>query len=96
MINFKNSEPIKVVAMKSSINSDEPDFLKNACDATRILSKRRQLFDVKERLAIEKANYEKRWMELEEKEREAQAKELLQSESVIKGRKSELARLTRR
>jgi hypothetical protein len=53
---------------------------------------------VKERLAIEKANYEKRCMELEEKERklEAQAKELLQSETVIKDRKSELTRLTRR
>lgn len=80
------------------MNHGEPDFLQNACDATRILSKRRQLFDVKERLAIEKANYEKRCMELEEKERklEAQAKELLQSETVIKDRKSELTRLTRR
>jgi hypothetical protein len=80
------------------MNHGEPDFLRNACDATRILSKRRQLFDVKERLAIEKANYEKRCMELEEKERklEAQAKELLQSETVIKDRKSELTRLTRR
>ena len=32
----------------------EPEFLKHACDATRILAKRRQLFDLKERYAKEK------------------------------------------
>ena len=32
----------------------EPEFLKHACDATRILAKRRQLIDLKERYAKEK------------------------------------------
>ena len=36
----------------------EPQFLQHAGDSTRILSKHRQLFDIKEKYAEEKAAYD--------------------------------------
>ena len=40
--------------------ADSPQFLEHACDATRILNKRRQLFDIKERFAAEKVKYDEK------------------------------------
>ncbi len=42
-------------------------FLENACNATRVLSKRRTLFDIKERFAVEKAKYDERCRVLEKR-----------------------------
>ncbi|KAL9189599.1 hypothetical protein ACHAXT_009274 [Thalassiosira profunda] len=46
----------------------EPTFLEHAGDATRLLAKRRELFDAKERLAAEKEKYEERCSSLDLKE----------------------------
>ena len=51
-------------------------FLENACDATRMLSKRRQLFDIKERFATEKGKYDEKCKILEQKEAEQSKRDL--------------------
>ena len=55
---------------------DEPKFLARACDATRILNKRRQLFDIKERYAAERAQYDERCKMLEQKDVELKKRDL--------------------
>lgn len=66
--------------MASEIIPSEPQeqlpFLENACDATRMLSKRRTLFDIKERFAAEKAKYDEHCKILEEKEAELTKRDL--------------------
>ena len=56
--------------------SNQPQFLKHACDATRMLNKRRQLFDIKERFAVEKAMYDERCEVLRQREEELSKRDL--------------------
>lgn len=53
-----------------------PQFLDNACDATRVLMKRRQLYDIKEKLAKEKVLFEQKCLILKEREDELTKREL--------------------
>ena len=61
---------------KKSQHPLEPQFLDNACDATRVLMKRRQLYDIKEKLAKEKAMFEQKCLILKEREDELTKREL--------------------
>lgn len=56
--------------------SSQPPFLEHACDATRMLNKRRQLFDIKERFAAEELEYGERCKALEAREAEIRSKDL--------------------
>jgi len=46
------------VKMRNS--TDQPGFLKHACIATRMIDKRRQLFDLQEQFNKEKVKYDKK------------------------------------
>ena len=52
----------------SAAEEVEPQFLKHADDATRLLNKRRQLFDIKERFASEKEKYDEKIKDIEQRE----------------------------
>ena len=54
----------------------QAQFLENACDATRLLGKRRQLFDTKERFAAEKTRYEEQCKILAQKDAELTKRDL--------------------
>lgn len=82
--------------------ADTPQFLEHACDATRILNKRRQLFDIKERFVTEKAKYDERCKQLRQAEAdlskrdlEFQAK-LVRFEIFTKDNESKQKKLARR
>ena len=51
-------------------------FLEDACDATRMLGRRRTLFDMKERFAAEKARYDEGSEALEGREAELSKRDL--------------------
>jgi hypothetical protein len=61
---------------KKSQHPLEPQFLDNACDATRVLMKRRQLYDIKETLVKEKELFEQKSLILKEREDELTKREL--------------------
>ncbi|KAL3776800.1 hypothetical protein ACHAW5_006219 [Stephanodiscus triporus] len=54
----------------------KPQFLEHACDSTRILSKKRELYDIKERVAIEKESFDRKSLILQQKEDELAKREL--------------------
>jgi hypothetical protein len=62
--------------MPSTPSTAQPQFLEHACDATRILSKRRQLYDIKERVTTEKENFDRQILILQQKEDELTKREL--------------------
>jgi hypothetical protein len=62
--------------MPTPTNEPPPKFLENACDATRILSKRRQLYDIKEKVAVEKENFDRQSLILLQKEDELTKREI--------------------
>jgi hypothetical protein len=62
--------------MTSNPNAPKPQFLEHACDSTRILSKKRELYDIKERVAIEKENFERKSLILQQKEDELTTRDL--------------------
>jgi hypothetical protein len=62
--------------MPSTPSAAQPQFLEHACDATRILSKRRQLYDIKERVTTEKENFDRQNLILQQKEDELTKREL--------------------
>jgi hypothetical protein len=62
--------------MLTSPNERPPKFLENACDATRILSKRRQLYDINENVAVEKEKFDRQCLILQQKEDELTKREL--------------------
>ena len=62
----------------------EPPFLEHAGDATRLLAKRRALFDAKERLAAEKEKYEARCRSLDQKEEDLKDRDLAFQRRLVK------------
>ncbi len=73
---IKSCPRISKTTMPSTPNELLPKFLDNACDATRILSKRRQLYDIKEKVAVEKENFDRENLILQRKEDELTKREL--------------------
>lgn len=63
---------------------EQPQFLEHACVATRMLNKRRQLFDVKEILIARKAEYDKKMEEFKLQEEELGIKDLKFQQSLVK------------
>ncbi len=56
--------------------SKQPEFLEHAGDSTRILSKRRELFDMKEKYAVEKVKYDERCQQVELQEADLKKRDL--------------------
>ena len=59
-----------------AFTSKQPEFLEHAGDSTRILSKKRQLFDMKEKYAAEKAKYDEKIKQLEMQEADLKKRDL--------------------
>jgi hypothetical protein len=73
---YPKASQVKLSKMPSTPNAAQPQFLEHACDATRILSKRRQLHDIKERVATEKENFDRQNLILQQKIDELTKREL--------------------
>ena len=70
--------------MPSTTTPNQPQFLEHACDATRILNKRRQLFDIKERHEHEKKEYDAKCKVVEEKNKEITKRDLEYQAKVVR------------
>ena len=68
----------------TSTTPNQPQFLEHACDATRILNKRRQLFDIKERHEHEKKEYDAKCKVVEEKNKEITKRDLEFQAKVVR------------
>lgn len=87
---------------EASSKKEQAQFLANACDSTRLLAKRRELFDIKERLAKEKEEYNKRCQRTSDIEADLSKRDLEFQEKLVrfklftKENESEKEKLARR
>ena len=61
----------------------QPEFLKHACIATRMLNTRRQLFDLKNEVDAQKSEYDRKCAVLQQKEEALMLRELAFQRGVV-------------
>lgn len=62
----------------------QPEFLEHACIATRMLDKRRQLFDLKHEFAAQRSKYDEQCVILQQKEELLNQRVLVFQDSIVK------------
>lgn len=70
--------------MTNMATEAEPEFLENACIATRMLSRRRQLYELKETLVTLKKEFHAKISDYEQQEEQLRKKDLQFQESLVK------------
>jgi hypothetical protein len=68
----------------ASKHQSQPDFLQHACIATRMIDKRRQLFDLQLKLDAEKVEYDRKCNLLQQKEEDYRRRDLAFQQSLVK------------